>query len=68
MIIMTTELAHAAATDAANRTMRENGRSRWGDEEHDAFVAEIDRLAPYVPGWTPENPLQCGRVEERRTA
>ena len=35
MITMTYDLAMAAATDAANRRMRGEGRTRWNEEDWD---------------------------------
>ena len=58
-ITMTADLAHAAAMDAGNASMRKAGREHWNDDDNAAALAVTDRLAPYVPGWTPENPLIC---------
>jgi hypothetical protein len=40
------ELAHAAATDFANRQMRATGRQQWSAEDYNAAVAEYHRLNP----------------------
>lgn len=45
-IRMTYQLAHAAAWDAGNRSMRAAGRERWGEEDRDACAAEFERLWP----------------------
>jgi hypothetical protein len=43
---MTYELAHAASTDAANRSMRKHNRSAWNEEDSGEFVKEFNRLWP----------------------
>jgi len=58
-IKLTADLAMAAARDAGNRSMRKAGRSRWNLDDMRAARAEADRLAPYVPGWTEGNPINC---------
>ena len=40
------EIAHAAATDAANRQMRAAGRKAWSVDDYNAAVDEFDRLLP----------------------
>jgi hypothetical protein len=44
MIAMTRERAWAAATDAADRNMRENGRLLWDEEDYNIAVRTLDRL------------------------
>ena len=43
---MTFELAHAAASDAGNRSMRKAGRSRWNEDDWNSMVETFDRLWP----------------------
>ena len=38
------DLAHAAARDAANRHMREHGRTSWNQDDYNVAVAESARL------------------------
>lgn len=38
----------AAGRDAANRRMRDAGRSKWNAADWNAGVAEFDRLAPHA--------------------
>jgi hypothetical protein len=45
-ITMTRQLAHAAATDHANRRMRAGGRTAWDVDDYNAAVAEFNRLWP----------------------
>jgi hypothetical protein len=41
-------IAYIAGTDAANRSMREKGNTRWTQEEYDIACAEFHRiLDPY---------------------
>ena len=56
-IIMTAELASALSKDAGNTSMRRNGRLAWNADDAKEAQAVIDKLARYVSGWTPENPL-----------
>ena len=44
--MMTFDLAHAAASDAGNRSMRKTGRSRWNEDDWNAMVETFDRLWP----------------------
>jgi hypothetical protein len=46
MITITYEIAMAAAWDAANRSMRLNGRLVWSVEDYTAAVDEFHRLMP----------------------
>jgi len=46
---MTYEIAHAAATDAANRHMQEDGRTKWNESDLDVLAAAFDRLWPMEP-------------------
>ena len=48
-------LAWAAATDAANASMRAAGRSAWSDEDWNAAVETFDRL------WPEERDLEAAR-------
>ncbi len=43
---MSFQLAHAAATDAGNASMRKAGRTCWNEQDYNAAVAELERLAP----------------------
>jgi hypothetical protein len=43
---MTQQLARAAATDAANRQMREAGRTKWNEDDYDLAAREFNRLWP----------------------
>ena len=46
--ISVNRLAYLAGTDAANRNMRKDGRTRWNDEDYSIAVAEMNRiLDPY---------------------
>ena len=46
---MTEDIARRAATDAANRSMRAAGRTRWGREDYDVACRELNRLWPEAP-------------------
>ena len=65
MMTMTAEIASALAGEAADRSMRTAGRSRWNSKDRQAMLNVIDRLAPYVPGWTAANPLVCAPVSDK---
>jgi hypothetical protein len=41
---ITYKLAHAAGMDAANRQMRENGRSAWNEDDYNLAAATMNRL------------------------
>ena len=41
---MTLELANAAARDAAERNMRENGRLIWNEEDYNVAVSVAEKL------------------------
>lgn len=45
-IIMTYELAMAAAKDKADRRMRKSGRTAWDEEDYNVMVEEFNRLYP----------------------
>jgi hypothetical protein len=45
-IELTRKLAHAAAWDAGNASMRAAGRKRWNEDDRDACWAEYERLWP----------------------
>lgn len=45
-ITMTYGLAMAAAKDAANRSMRKAGRTKWNEDDWNAMCAEFERLWP----------------------
>ncbi len=45
-IQMDRKLAHAASTDAGNRSMRAAGRTAWNLDDRHAAVVEYDRLYP----------------------
>lgn len=38
------DMAHRAAWDAGNRSMRDAGRSQWNQADWDAMVREFNRL------------------------
>ena len=40
------QLAHAAGTDAGNRSMRRAGRRKWNDLDYAAAVKEFERIWP----------------------
>ena len=44
MIVLTEELARAAAMDAANRNRRKSGRKKWNKEDYNVAVQELNRL------------------------
>lgn len=44
--IVTYEVAHAAGTDAANRSMLAAGRTGWNREDYQRAVEEFVRLMP----------------------
>ena len=46
MIKMTPEIAHAAAWDAGNRSMKDHGRHNWNVDDYNAACDEYDRLYP----------------------
>ena len=48
-ITLTSELAFASGTDAANAAMRKAGRSCWNEEDRNLAVATTNRLLLYVP-------------------
>ncbi len=50
-ITITRELAHAAASDAGNRSKRKGRRSRWNEDDWNAACDEFERL------WS--NPLKA---------
>jgi len=54
-------LAIAAATDAANRSMTEGGRTAWSREDYNRAVAEYDRIRPM----TEEERLVSAEMDER---
>lgn len=41
---MTRETARAAAMDAGNRNMRENGRTKWNEDDWNVAAREFNRL------------------------
>jgi hypothetical protein len=43
-IVMTQELARAAATDAGNRHMRAGRRAKWNQDDFIAAACEFNRL------------------------
>jgi len=43
---LTRDLAWAAATDAANRRMRQQGRTAWDEDDYALAVATLSRLWP----------------------
>ena len=53
--------AIAAATDAANRSMTEGGRTAWSREDYNRAVAEYDRIHPM----TEEERLVSAEMDER---
>jgi hypothetical protein len=46
MIEMTEALARAAATDAADRNMKQAGRIEWNEEDWDVGCETYERLWP----------------------
>lgn len=44
--VMTYELAHRAAWDAGNVSMRAAGRTKWNEDDWNAMCAEFERLWP----------------------
>ncbi len=44
LIKITYALAHAAARDAGNRSMRKAGRAAWSVDDYNAACAEFERL------------------------
>ena len=48
---MTYDLAMAAGKDAANRQMRQAGRSVWSAVDYDLSVDTFDRLFPEASRW-----------------
>ncbi len=46
MVQLDRELAWAAATDAANRSMRRAGRAVWSHEDYQVACAVFERLCP----------------------
>jgi hypothetical protein len=54
---LTRKIAWAAALDAASRSMRNNLREAWNEDDYNACVAEFDRL------WPEERDIQeCKRL------
>ena len=54
---MTYRIAHALGSDAANRQMKEAGRTGWNEEDYILAAATLSRLLPLcmqVPGIEPE--------------
>lgn len=45
-IVMSYELAMAAAKDVADRRMRAAGRAKWNRSDYNAMVREFNRLWP----------------------
>ena len=43
-MMMTQQIARAAAQDAGNRSMRAAGRSKWNRADYNSAVAEFNRL------------------------
>lgn len=54
-LAMTYDLAHAAAWDAGNRSMKAGKRTRWSLEDRDACWREFDRLWPWPEECTDEH-------------
>lgn len=54
IVTMTYQLAHAAATDAGNASMRKNGRTAWSKEDYNVMVEEFNRLWPMPRDGTEE--------------
>ena len=46
--VLTRDLAHAAAWDEGNRSMRLAGRDKWSEDDYNAAVREFNRLQPFV--------------------
>lgn len=49
-------IAHAAATDAANRKMRSAGRQRWSRADNDFHTAELYRQLANFGFWRDDRP------------
>lgn len=64
---MTYEIAHAAGTDAANRSLRKARRKCWNQEDYDTMWREFDRLWP-VEQEIQESRAACQRAYQRRDA
>ena len=43
---LTYAMAHAASTDAGNRSMRAGGRTAWSQDDLNAAAQEFDRIYP----------------------
>jgi hypothetical protein len=56
-ITMTEELARAAATDAGNRSMRANSRTKWNQQDYNAAAIEFRRLWKLNEPMMPRKPL-----------
>lgn len=48
---MTRDIAWAAATDAADKNMRDNGRTSWNEEDWKVGACEFERLWPLGRDW-----------------
>jgi len=46
--ILTPDLAHSAAWDAGNRSMRAAGRECWNEDDYNACVHEHNRLMTFL--------------------
>jgi len=44
MIAIDYKLAHAAAWDAGDKSMRANGRDRWNEDDYLAAAREFNRI------------------------
>ena len=40
------DVAYAIGRDAGNRSMRQNGRTSWNDEDYDAALQAFEAAAP----------------------
>ena len=49
-LVLTEELARAAATDAGNRSAREHGRKAWNRQDYNRAVQTYNRLARAAQG------------------
>ena len=45
---MTYELAFAISTDAANRNMREHGRTTWNEDDRNLAAKKFNELWPII--------------------
>lgn len=64
-LVMTEELARAAAMDAANAQMRRAGRSAWNEEDANLAAQKLADLWPLCQQFPDILPAHCGCRECR---